>query len=241
MRKESKDSSEMISQVLYGEAVELLKESGDWFYARALRDNYEGWLDKHQFRVSNDAEEKIARHIVCSKQVVVQADEKEIVMPLGAKLELQGDMVVLGDSVHPYYGELTTVLEPTSIALNKLCTAWEGTSYLWGGRSTFGADCSGFTQSIFECFGLSIKRDSSQQIESGEQVKFSDSRVGDLAFFSKDGEKIYHVGIILAENSIAHCSAFYRVDEFRREGIYRKSEKRISHKLHSIRRLIDFI
>ena len=70
--------------------------------------------------------------------------------------------------------------------------------YLWGGRSPFGIDCSGFTQAVFKVNGLQIKRDAYQQVEIGDAYSFvEEAQPGDLAFFDNEEGRIVHVGIVI--------------------------------------------
>ena len=68
--------------------------------------------------------------------------------------------------------------------------------YLWGGRSMWGIDCSGFTQLLYKVIGVQLPRDAYQQAELGEPVDFvNETKMGDLAFFESDSGKITHVGL----------------------------------------------
>ncbi|TAL61496.1 MAG: NlpC/P60 family protein [Bacteroidetes bacterium] len=71
------------------------------------------------------------------------------------------------------------------------------TPYLWGGRSPFGIDCSGFTQMVYKLNGIKLQRDACQQAEQGKALSFlEEAKAGDLAFFDNEDGKIVHVGII---------------------------------------------
>lgn len=76
-----------------------------------------------------------------------------------------------------------------------------GNPYRYGGTSlTNGADCSGFTQSVYKHFGYKLPRTSSEQRKSGKSVSFSNRKVGDLICYSG------HVGIYIGNNKIVHAS-----------------------------------
>ena len=111
--------------------------------------------------------------------------------------------------------------------------------YQWGGKSPFGIDCSGFTQMVFKINGYSIPRDSSQQAKVGKSVGGLDqANPGDLAFFSNGTDQISHVGIMMEDNRIIHSSGQVKVDLLTNEGILNADNNTITHRLHSIRRIL---
>jgi cell wall-associated NlpC family hydrolase len=100
-------------------------------------------------------------------------------------------------------------------------------------------DCSGFTQIIFKQHGIKLLRDAAQQATQGENIGFiSDSRPGDLAFFDHNDGKISHVGLLIDEHSIIHCSGSVRIDPVDHQGIFDPVKKAYSHQLRLIRRIL---
>jgi cell wall-associated NlpC family hydrolase len=112
--------------------------------------------------------------------------------------------------------------------------------YLWGGRSPFGIDCSGFSQILYKMAGFPIPRNASEQSLIGENLSFlEESKPGDLAFFDNEEGNIIHVGIIWEKNKIIHSSGMVRIDNIDQFGIYNVDTKRYSHKLRIMRRIIQ--
>jgi cell wall-associated NlpC family hydrolase len=121
--------------------------------------------------------------------------------------------------------------------LEKLAFVFLNTPYLWGGKSVFGADCSGFTQTVFRFVDIPLLRDAWQQATMGEEVNsLKTVRRGDLAFFDNADGKITHVGIILNNKKIIHASGKVRVDKLMEEGIINGDTKQLTHRLKLIRR-----
>jgi cell wall-associated NlpC family hydrolase len=109
--------------------------------------------------------------------------------------------------------------------------------YLWGGKSVFGTDCSGFVQQVFKMAGIWLPRDSGDQAELGETVEFVQAaRLGDLAYFDNEEGRIIHVGIMLNENTIIHSSGYVHVDRIDHAGIIHHLTGARTHKLRIIKR-----
>ena len=110
--------------------------------------------------------------------------------------------------------------------------------YLWGGRSVFGIDCSGFTQIVFKQFNLYLHRDAYQQAQQGELINFlEEAKTGDLAFFDNSDGHITHVGIIIDNNKIIHASGKVRIDFIDSQGIFNHELQRYTHTLRIIKRI----
>lgn len=110
---------------------------------------------------------------------------------------------------------------------------------MWGGKTPFGIDCSGFTQMVYKTLGIQLPRDAYQQATVGEHLSFiEEAEPGDLAFFDNAEGKITHVGIIMADNYIIHASGKVRVDRLDHQGIYNTETGRHTHKLRVINKII---
>ena len=111
--------------------------------------------------------------------------------------------------------------------------------YLWGGRSFFGIDCSGFTQIIYKINGIKLPRDAYQQVECGEALDFvEEAKGGDLAFFENENGDIIHVGIMLDDQKIIHAHGKVRIDELDSIGVFNKEQNKHTHKLRIIKRIV---
>jgi cell wall-associated NlpC family hydrolase len=111
--------------------------------------------------------------------------------------------------------------------------------YLWGGKTPFGIDCSGFTQTVYKLNGIKLLRDAYQQAEQGETLSFvEEAEAGDLAFFDNEEGRIVHVGIVLDNNKIIHASGKVRIDGFDHHGIFNNEKRDYSHKLRLLKRIV---
>ena len=103
----------------------------------------------------------------------------------------------------------------------KVARRYLNAPYLWGGRSPFGVDCSGFTQMVYKIAGQHLLRDAAQQVSQGRSIDFMEEcQAGDLAFFDNEEGDIIHVGMILADNHIIHCDGMVRIDRLDQSGIH---------------------
>ena len=86
---------------------------------------------------------------------------------------------------------------------------FSGTSYLWGGVTPWGADCSGLVQSVYALHGRQLPRDAWQQAELGTDAgrDIGELQPADLLFFSDRADKrVTHVGISLGERRMVHLA-----------------------------------
>lgn len=242
LRIEPSDRSEQVSQVLFGEHFEILEQLKQWFKIRLQYDDYEGWIDAKQCQLITESDfteisnsSQILNHDLV--EYVTTKDNLLIPIPIGSSLTfLNYDGINLNN--FEFEGLKVTGIKPKS-ELIRTAYMYLNAPYLWGGKTPFGIDCSGFTQMVYKLNGYKLLRDASQQSSQGEALSFiEESEPGDLAFFDNEEGKIIHVGIIMKDNYIIHASGKVRIDRLDHLGIYNAETNRHTHKLRVIKKII---
>ncbi|HEY0058227.1 MAG TPA: C40 family peptidase [Flavisolibacter sp.] len=242
MRREAAHRSEMVSQLLFGECANILEDEGDFIKVRGAYDSYEGWCQRSQLKAIDDSVPPATTLFSSGfhDEVLLQGEPMSI--PFGCPLySAEQSAILFGEGLVDNKDLLPNAIQSslgfTPERVRDISIRFLNTSYLWGGRSVFGIDCSGFSQQVFKLMGISLLRDAYQQAERGEAVPdLSSARIGDLVFFNNEAGRITHVGILLKPNEIIHASGRVRIDRITGEGIYNEQDKK-THNLHSIRRM----
>ena len=205
---EARVASAQISQLVAGKVVELLERRDDWFRIRGP-DEYEGWLHRGYLSPAPEEGSRQSAHLdrVSLGCITTTGDSGRRAMPLGSLLS-PDERVKSGEAIG--VGEQVSLFPPDEGAITRSAQLYfEGTSYLWGGVTPWGADCSGLVQTVYWLHGIQLRRDAWQQAEQGAPGE-SDalaSRKGDLLFFSDrvDGH-ITHVAIALGNQRLVHLA-----------------------------------
>jgi hypothetical protein len=205
---EARVASAQISQLVAGRCVELLEKRDDWYRIRGP-DEYEGWL--HRGYLSRTPEESVHQIVQLDRVslgcITTNGNGGRRAMPLGSMLfpEEQvksGDVVTVAERGNLFPAEAGAITRSARLY-------FEGTSYLWGGVTPWGADCSGLVQTSFWLHGIQLRRDAWQQAEQGvaAHADLLAAEEGDLLFFSDrvDGH-VTHVAIALGGQRLVHLA-----------------------------------
>ena len=242
LRFEASDKSEIVSQVLFGEHFEILEQLKQWSHIKMQYDGYEGWVDSKQFQLISET----SFNQLSTEAIILNADLIEYItapsnllipIPLGASLSFLNHNDI-NTSNFDFEG-IKTSGEKNKECLINTAFMYLNAPYLWGGKTPFGIDCSGFTQMVYKLNGYKLLRDASQQSTQGEALSFiEESQPGDLAFFDNEEGNIIHVGIIMDDNYIIHASGKVRIDRLDHLGIYNAEINKHTHKLRVIKKII---
>ena len=223
LRADSSDKSEIVSQLLYGESADIIEVKDNWTKIITHYDNYEAWMDTKQILpVSDEFVTSRKRNLVKEPFQSTMTESGKVLLSMGSEVNFETTAPTRGRDL--------------SESIVNCAKEFLNVPYLWGGKSFFGIDCSGFTQIIYKIHGIKIPRDTYQQAEIGDALTFiEEAKPGDLAFFENKEGRIHHVGIILADQKIIHAHGKVRIDSLDSSGIFNKDQNKHTHKLRFIR------
>jgi hypothetical protein len=244
LRAYATETSEMSSQLLFGEHFEIIEKQKEWSKIKLTFDHFEGFIDNKQYlEITEDFYNALCNQIPSySAEIldfVTNQNSELTTIAIGSQLPfLQEGKLKLGNYNYGYdnpvfYGKL-----PKNDLL-KTAFTYLNSPYLWGGKSPFGIDCSGFTQIVYKLCGYKLLRNAKDQATQGEVLSFiEESEPGDLAFFDNEDGEIVHVGIILNDYNIIHAHGKVRIDTLDHSGIFNTDLQKHTHKLRVIKKII---
>lgn len=246
-RKEPSGTSEMVTQLLFGEHYTILEPGEDWLRIKTAFDNYECWINaKQHTKIPESLFQQLEKQDAIYSNELVQllhnkSNETHFPVSIGATLPFYKDHSTRFDTFDFGFEGSTASLAEKKPVRDLIHSAYLflNAPYLWGGKSPFGIDCSGFTQMVYKLNGYKLPRDAYQQVELGTPLSFvEEAEAGDLAFFDNEEGRITHVGILLNNQQIIHASGCVRIDKFDHYGIFHTDTKKYSHTLRVIKRVL---
>ena len=242
IRELPSDKSEMTTQLIFGEHYKILEQRKKWSRIKIAHDKYTGWISNNQIHIIYQEEyDKLDKEIVTLTTDILDIIEGESNQPIviGSLLPTyKSDHALIKNKMYKFLGKKTQGFSEKKHLINN-ALIFLNSPYLWGGRTPFGIDCSGFTQIVYRLQGINIPRDAYQQAEVGNTLSFIDeSEEGDLAFFDNSEGEITHVGIIMNNNNIIHASGKVRIDKLDQQGIFNIEKKIHTHKLRIIKSVV---
>jgi gamma-D-glutamyl-L-lysine dipeptidyl-peptidase len=231
MYSSASDESDVVSQAIYGSNVEVLEENAGWAKVRTS-DQYQGWMrlqDARRLEPSQAGYATSGRVAQVSsllanvyRETDVTRHRPLLTVPFETRLEViaqgQGDdadwfQVRLPDQRTGWIQAGDIDLEPRNLSIEgsiALGRRFLGLTYLWGGRSSLGYDCSGFTQMLVRSRGITMPRDADLQAAwSGAMpVDRKKLRAGDLLFFGGTPDHITHTGMFIGHGHFIHDTTY---------------------------------
>ena len=246
LRSKAGHSKELATQATLGTPVKVYKNDGDWYLIQTP-DNYLAWVDKggieilknDDFKTWKTAKKIIYTDITGFSYTSTTRQETVSDLVAGSILELVADEGSFYQVKYPdgrlafvkkeeaqTYNSWLAALNPTEESLVATSKQLMGLPYLWGGTSSKGVDCSGFTKTIYFLNGMVLPRDASQQVNAGTIVDkdkdFSKLAVGDLLFFGRPAtdstkQRVVHVGMWIGNNQFIHSSGRVHISSIDKE------------------------
>ncbi|MBT8313538.1 MAG: C40 family peptidase [Maribacter sp.] len=236
IRSEAVETAEMISQVLYGEHFKVLEQRKHWCKLRSAFDKCEGWVQNVQITLLNEEQYKELDSDTSPEYTIdlvsyVEIDKSNLLpIVLGSVFHKNSD--------HIHEGNLISSKQKKPDLINT-ALLYLNAPYLWGGKTPFGIDATGFTQMVYRINGYNLVRSAAGQAAQGTALSFiEESEAGDLAFFDNNEGIIDHVGILMDNNYIIHVHGKVRIDRIDHTGIFNNDSKSYTHQLRVIKKII---
>jgi cell wall-associated NlpC family hydrolase len=225
VRAAPENRAERVSEETLGAVLAVVERAGEWALCRG-EDGYEGWVNLGGLLLCEEERAEAwwddvgGRLAVALDATLVDAAGRTVVrLPWGARLAVEGAVARLPDGRSGRlaagrwveWGDAGRRFPQEGAAVAATAWEWLGVPYVWGGRTRWGADCSGFVQAVYRVHGMLLPRDSRQQAEVGRPVdpgrRFEALRPGDLVFFrARDSARVAHVALSLGGARMLHAA-----------------------------------
>ena len=231
MRATPNHQAAMVSELLFGETFLVLNQKESWYYIETTFDQYRGWvnLKPHIYTVFSQQEYRQWQNqsqFTTAYITQLQNSISQHHLSLGSCISSSWTFS-LGEKEFYYSQNLEPIQNLETIAKRYL-----NVPYLWGGRSVFGIDCSGFIQQVFKHVGIFLPRDAYQQAAYlEEQIQPAQAQLGDLMFCYNEQKQIDHVALILNSEELIHASGSVHISRWNQNGILEADQKILSHPL----------
>jgi gamma-D-glutamyl-L-lysine dipeptidyl-peptidase len=245
LRSNPDHPAELSTQSILGTPIKILKKGKGGFYLVQTPDGYISWLDNGGFHAIT--KDEINDWIKSDKIIYLedygfalsQPDEKSrrvSDLAIGNLLKLVGEekdyyKVNFPDGREAFikkdecklFNNWYSNVTPTAENILKEAHRFMGVPYLWGGTSSKGMDCSGFTKTVFYLNGIILPRDASQQVHTGELIDtengWENLKPGDLLFYGSKAtaerkERITHVSIYIGDGDFIHAAGRVQINSF---------------------------
>ena len=215
-------SSQLVTQALFFETLEVISHHGNWFKVSQW-DDYIGYI--HKFYLFDDIADKEKKYIIKDRFLFLydSIDFKNITMvaPFGCKIPailVDNNYYMIESDNKYFFKESSSIFKNDKRSEIIECSKkLIGSPYLWGGKTPFGYDCSGFVQQVFKSINISLQRDTSEQIKDKrmDSIDIASIDIGDIIFFDIEGKGVDHIGIWYGENQIIHCGGEVKIQSIK--------------------------
>ena len=242
VRASASEQSEMVTQILYGEFVNIVEQKGNWLYIEICSDHYKGWIDIRMIEKTALNQENTRIVTVPIAECVETNTGYKNYLP-GGSLAYPNDEHTIVISGHNYTIPSSAFELPESTKAENIVSIakkYLNAPYLWGGKTILGIDCAGLVQVIYKMNGIELPRDTYDQINCGKTIiGIENALPGDVAFFENERHEAIHVGIISGIRKIIHASGWVKENSIDNYGIISSSNGEYSHKLCCLKRIIE--
>jgi len=229
LRREPRHGSELVDQAILGTRLTILRERRGWYQVKTEW-NYIGWMTGSSIAFRDTMPETDVRvrvNLAAIREAASPAAPLRLQAPFGAAFESVAKRgsyreIRLPDGSSAFIAEGDIEAMPAATAstdgarLVTTASRFQGLPYLWGGNSSSGFDCSGFTQTVFREQGITLPRDANMQIRLGADVdttgNFSQVQAGDLLYFGPNPDRITHVALSLGGARMIHASDYVQIN-----------------------------